>query len=180
MLGTTKGIHLLNIDFRRCFALVSGGVSVGWFFKNSQKTTEKNGDVNLKLDKMKLYRGFKEGQVLVNSGLYSFVVSDLAPINTCKYNEKCTCPILGSPIVIVVSVIRRDQYIYYLYYVIVWYTDLYICTDLYILLKPQSQLGYLGSYTLQFYATYPKNTGTCTVICVTPDEQTSSLTNQYL
>ena len=63
--------------------------------------------------------------------------------------------IVGSPILIVVSIIYRDQCIYYLYNVIIYYliynyviniqfcnTD-NICTDLYISLKPQSELGCL-------------------------------------
>ena len=61
-------------------------------------------------------------------------------------------PTLGSPILIVVSVICRDQCVYYLYYVIVYVINIQyvrntdnIRTDLYILLKPQSELGYLGS-----------------------------------
>ena len=65
---------------------------------------------------------------------------------------------LGSPILIVVSVIRRDQCVYYLYYVIQLRNTDNIRTDLYILLKPQSELGYLESISHQggFHVGYLK------------------------
>ena len=66
------------------------------------------------------------------------------------------CVVLGSPILIVVSVICRDQCIY-----TIRNTD-NICTDLYILMKPQSKLGYLGCGLSNYFKS--KNRSCCNLM----------------
>ena len=65
------------------------------------------------------------------------------------YEYRMLHKILGSPIQTVVSVIYRDQCMHlqctYLYVINIQIRNTgNVCTDLFILLKPQSELGYLG------------------------------------